>query len=191
MKLVPILAVSLISGLLLSGCQGKAVPEKKVVEQQALYPAYTVETITNASTLIVHGVVSKKGESFIHYSETNDGDYIESVFTPYTIRVTDCLKGEADKTVIYNQRGGETEDAIYTVHDGGEVEKGEEVLLFLNEVNVSWGSQGVYRIENGNTQIENRMLPTSLYSEDDDMYSEISFADFKALVSDYINETEE
>ena len=64
-------------------------------------------------------------------------------------------------------------------------------MLFLNEVNVSWGGQGVYRIENGNTQIENRMLPTSLYSEDDGMYSEISFADFKALVSDYINETEE
>ena len=61
----------------------------------------------------------------------------------------------------------------------------------MNEVNVSWGSQGVYRIENGNTQIENRMLPTAPYSADDGMYSEISFADFKALVSDYINEAEE
>lgn len=188
-KILKVIIIFIFCMSIFIGCQKESGSEKNIVEQSALHPAYTVETIVEASTLIVHGKVLNQGESFIYSAETNTGDTIDLVFTPMTIEVMDCLKGSAGETIVYNQRGGETETAIYQVDDGGEVEVGEEVVLFLNEVNVTWGEQGVYRIQDGNTMIENRMLPIAFYSDSSqNRYSEISFDDLKSLVLDYVNE---
>lgn len=189
MRILKVVSCFVILCIIFTSCAVKDISEKEIIEISAVHPAYTLETMTEAAETIVHGTVIEKGESFIHTSETNTGRIIESVFTPITISVTDCLKGDATETVVYNQRGGEIENKIYEFNDGGEVEVGEEVILFLNEVNVTWGGQGVYKIEDGNTTVENRMLPITLYSADSESaYSEISPADLKSLVLAYIDQ---
>lgn len=103
----------------------------------------------------------KAGKPYIYSIEREDGELppIEIMYTPYTIRVKECLKGKVSwgKTV-YNCPGGETDDLIYQVENVGEVEAGDEVLLFLCEENYGYGPAGVYIVEDGETRISNQVL---------------------------------
>ena len=188
-KTTSILVTLLLGASILTGCQNSILTEKTTIEEHPLHPEYTIETLVQASETIVHGIVIDQGDTFVHKTITTSGREIESVFTPMTIEVTDCLKGTAENVVIYNQRGGETDTTIYEVNDGGKVSIGDEVLIFLNEVGVTWGGQGVYIIDNGYTAIDSRMLSyTALANETENQLFEMSLIDLESLVSEYIDQ---
>ncbi len=194
MKLIAkVLSMIFIESCLLTSCNSTAVNEKNVIEGSSLSPAMTIETMTEAAKTIVHGIVVEQGEAYVHTEETEDAEItVSMIVTPMTIEVIDCLKGDVEtgETIVYIQRGGETDTTIQTVDDECAVSVGKEILIFLNEGNATWGAgQGVRKIQNGNTTIENRMLPAALYSENsENAYSEISLDDLKSLVLEYVNE---
>ena len=160
------LAVLMICSRLLAGCAQEAKTDKPVRHSVSDYPAFSLEYLTDDAAVIVHGTVKKAGKTFVRSVETSGGRTIEYAYTPYTIHVQDCLKGEVSRgKTVYHCPGGETEDMIYEEECVGEVEVGDEVLIFLHEENYGYGPEsygygpaGVYIIEDGKTYISNQVL---------------------------------
>lgn len=177
---------------MLSACNHQANSEKTVVQVDALYPKQTIESLAQEAETIVCGQVTGIGEAYLErvYLADGSGDYVEDPYTPITITVEDCLKGDSSlETVVYNQSGGEFADVVYKTNDGAEVETGDNILIFLSADGYTWGGQSVYFIEDGMTTIRNDMLPTAVLSdESESQTSEISLAELEELVLTYVNE---
>lgn len=131
----------------------KNASHKAVSEFEALYPIMLLEDLMTSSEVeyIVHGIVIKRQTAEMRKIPTiNGGGYFaERPETAVTVRVKEILKGTVTGgEIIYHEDGGEFENMIITP-EGGALQPGEEVILFLNKYGYGWGDQSVYRIQNG------------------------------------------
>ncbi len=173
------------------GCS--TVKEKEVFESHSIYLQMDMNMLSEEAQWIVHGTVIEKGETFLRKWEPVTEDSVDHAYTPYTIEVIDCLKGTIDgDTIVYNADGGETETAIYLDDGGGEVAVGDEVLIFLNEVGVSWGAQGVYVVKGGAVTVSSHILPNQMLSEGEAVQSyQVDVDDFIAFVRESVDTVRE
>lgn len=181
-----------LSIMMLSSCQNNTNPvqqnEKPVIESHTMHISLTLESIPEYAETIVHGTVSEKGDAYIYELKADDGDGTDMVFTPVYINVIDCYKGTPENgQVVYEQRGGETDEAIYMYNDGPDLEPGDEVIIFLNEANVSWGDQGVFVVKDGKVSIPSHMLPASYAANEDETYTECPVDDFEQMILETLN----
>ena len=123
----------------LAGCSQKSeeTVEKTIIKTTGMWRRYNLEEAVEAATTIVHGIVNTKSDTKYYDVETPEGEKISKIYyREVEIQVLDCIKGDPDaETVIYEEEGGETEDTIYICTDIHELQKGEEILIFLNETN--------------------------------------------------------
>jgi len=132
---------------------------KPVRHQTATYPYYEIEELAEKATTIVHGTVTRRGKAErikipvtteINATNINSNEYIESIETPVYIEIIEPLKlhQPEPKEILYMEEGGEL--ATYILEPpGGSLQKGDEIIIFLNQANHSWGSLGVLRVNNG------------------------------------------
>ncbi|MBB3108097.1 hypothetical protein FHS18_000125 [Paenibacillus phyllosphaerae] len=128
---------------------------KPVYHDSASYPYFETEQLMGEAEVVAHGVVKQRGKTEIvkipvtteiDVTKENEGKFVENVETPITIEVTEIIKGkEKKKNIIYMEEGGELEDRIVEP-DGGFLQEGDEVVVFLTEGGHSWGKQGVLRV---------------------------------------------
>lgn len=131
---------------------------KPVIHYTASYPAYEIEELTDQATTVIHGVVQKIGRTEIQQvplsteidiTDENKGKFLEIPETAVYITVKDSLKQkDAEPTeIVFKEEGGELQKQIIEP-DGGFLEVGDEVIIFLNESGHSWGSMGVLKVTN-------------------------------------------
>lgn len=131
---------------------------KPVIHNTASYPAYEIEELTDQAATVIHGVVQKIGETEIQkvplsteidITEENKGKFLEIPETPVYITVKDSLKQQDTEQTefVFKEEGGELQKQIIEP-DGGFLEVGDEVVIFLNDSGHSWGSMGVLKVSN-------------------------------------------
>lgn len=181
------LAVVIFGFCTLFGCN--AAQEKEIHKGHSVYLQMNLDLLSEEAEWIVHGVVTEKGETFLRKWEPVTERSIDHAYTPYTIEVIDCLKGKIDgDTIVYNAYGGETDDAIYLDDGGGEVFVGDEVLIFLNAVGVSWGAQGVYVVKDSIVTVSRHILPEQMRTEDESVQSyQLDISDFSDLIRESVD----
>ncbi|QGQ96540.1 hypothetical protein EHS13_17430 [Paenibacillus psychroresistens] len=163
--IVAVLAVCLTASLYFSylGHSEKAIEViKPVVHSSAVYTYIEMEDLIQQAEVVVNGIVKERGESQIvkipistemDVTNENEGKFLENVETPITIEVTEYIKNKENKsTIIYWEEGGELSDKI-VMPDHGFLQKGDEIILFLNESGHSWGAQGVLKVKDGKVSL--------------------------------------
>ena len=121
-----------------------------------------MEEAVEAATMIVHGIVNTKSDTKYYDVETPEGEKISKIYyREVEIQVLECIKGDPDaETVIYEEEGGETEYTIYICTDIHELQKGEEILIFLNETNKLIAPLALFIVdENQQIQVGSYILP--------------------------------
>ncbi|OWA37271.1 hypothetical protein B9G55_04180 [Saccharibacillus sp. O16] len=141
---------------------------KLVVQEQATYPAFSLEEMTNQASQIVYGTAVEREKTKIikipvstefDTDDTNQGKLLEESVTEVKIQVEELIKGadhQENAIVTYNESGVRT------------LQKGNKVVLFLNEAGFTWGEQGVLRVTDYNR------ITTNSY-DDEKTYSLSSF----------------
>ncbi|OWR31447.1 hypothetical protein CDO73_06885 [Saccharibacillus sp. O23] len=123
---------------------------KFAIQEQATYPAFSLEEMTDQASQIVYGtVVGREKTKTIKIpvntgfdtDDTNQGKFLEETVTEVKIQVEELIKGAANQ-----------ENAIVTYNESGvrALHKGDKVVLFLNEAGFTWGEQGVLRVTEDN-----------------------------------------
>ncbi len=150
--------------VMLAGCSQKSeeTVEKTIIKTTGMWRRYNLEEAVEAATTIVHGIVNTKSDTKYYDVETPEGEKISKIYyREVEIQVLDCIKGDPDaETVIYEEEGGETEDTIYICTDIHELQKGEEILIFLNETNKLIAPLALFIVdENQQIQVGSYILP--------------------------------
>ncbi|GEM_PF-4733026 len=123
---------------------------KFAVQEQATYPAFSLEEMTDQASQIVYGTVVGREKTKIikipvtaefDTEVTNQGKFLEETVTEVNIQVEEAIKGTANP-----------KNAIVTYNESGvkALRKGDKVVLFLNEAGFTWGEQGVLRVTDDN-----------------------------------------
>ncbi len=168
-----------------TGMTGESIAsaEKTVVLSQGLYPEYTFEEACREANRIVIGTVIEVAEPTL-YQVVPDRDLYEAS-TAFTLSVETTIKGEHEDTVIFKQEGGETEDKIYKVEGIELPEKGDRLLLFLNERGlIITPDFGLDVDSNGN--IVTTHFPEGYLSTATADSNTISADDYAGLIKDYL-----
>lgn len=143
-KFLSLFITSIILGIMLSNFVSSAQP---VVHQGTIYEEHDLKELVQQADTVIYGKVWKKGEAEKIQIRLDDGEIVEDVRTEIEIKVKENLKGSSEgKIVKYIQYGGEVEGIIYE-SDGGVLEKGEELIIFLNEYGFNWGEQSLLRVD--------------------------------------------
>ena len=158
MKKIKISLAIFLVVILLSACgnymeikevtEESKLPEKEIIVMDSFtsyvgYNSYQ-EALQGAET-VVYGTVKEIGEPF----SLNFGDektIIKAYYTPITIEVIECIKGDVNgTTIVYNAKGAEFDDVIYDyqAYDTLEIEVGDKLLVYLSENNRSISPQCV------------------------------------------------
>jgi hypothetical protein len=160
---VTVLAACVVAGIYYPflGYSNKVI--KPVVHDTSSYPQFELEELADQAVVVAQGFVKKRGKTQIvkipvtteiDVTKENEGKFLENVETPITIEVTDSIKDkEKKRTITYMEEGGELADRIVEP-DGGLLQEGDEVVIFLNKAGHSWGSQGVLRVNNNKVALQ-------------------------------------
>ncbi|MDO3412412.1 hypothetical protein QWJ34_21790 [Saccharibacillus sp. CPCC 101409] len=139
---------------------------KIIVKDQATYPAFTLHEMTDHADRIVYGTVVKRENTKkikipvtteFDVDDRNAGKFIEETVTEVKIQVEEPIKDtnenqlksldkQGNTIITYNEAGGDA-GAYFIEPEGGALQEGEKVIVFLNEAGFTWGSQGVLRVE--------------------------------------------
>jgi hypothetical protein len=143
---------------------GDANVSKPVIKNSATYVEFDLVTLTNKADYVVHGIVTKRDKSKkvkipisteIDIDDRNKGKFLETVETEVTLEVIDSIKNKDNKkSIIFNEEGGEMENAIIEP-PGGALKIGDEVIIYLNQAGHSWGGQGILKIIDGKIKVNN------------------------------------
>ncbi|WP_273123345.1 hypothetical protein [Bacillus weihaiensis] len=130
---------------------------KNQIDAQAIYPQYTLEELVNTADIIVYGKVKTKDKpkkNKFTIGSDEKAEIVEEVKTGVQIKVKKSIKNDQDLKVInYIEDGGEI-DGITYMPEEGLLEKGEEVIIFVNKEGYAWGPQSVIRVNNGKVDVE-------------------------------------
>lgn len=110
------------------------------VPVSAKYPPMNIESLSKQADVVVEGVVVKRGASQVTKIPTviPDGQFAEFPETPIEIRIVERIKGkDTPATVTYWEAGGDF-PTKKMIPEGGQLQPGDKVLLFLNEAGHSW-----------------------------------------------------
>jgi len=113
------------------------------------YMIYTnLDQLYNVSKLVIHGVVES---SKLNVTFDAQGIDMPDVYTEFTIRIIDVLKGDyIEPTIFVSQMGGTYRGAVFRVKDDPLMKVGDEVVLYLNNRHgICGGPQGRFQIING------------------------------------------
>lgn len=139
------------------------ITEHIVYGNTADYPKLSLKQLTNMASYIVNAKVADIGETVNHkvsVSLTGNQDDTEkdlyTPVTPVTLEIQAALKGKCNSgRIVYYEYGGVTESYVQAP-DGYSMEKGMEVILFLNNDGFNWGAQSIFPV-NDNYVILNSM----------------------------------
>ena len=164
-------------------------PETDKMVQQIIvdYPLFTVDYLCEDADAAVRGIVAEKGKTFILETDHGDGWVTRQAFTPVFIDVITCFKGDtAGRRVVYFERGGETEDTLYSVYgEGDPLQPGEEIFIFLNEYGIGYGSQGIFRVdENAAVSVLNSSMPSGFPVDTEKLRTTIPAEQLEKLIFD-------
>lgn len=177
-----------LTAALLSGCEKQIVPAG-----EKLYPYRTLEEAAEEAEVVLYGVIeSTDGKTVVNRVDLSGGSVYEEAFTETTIRVRQVLKSdgrEIGDTYVFKVPGGETWTKIFL--SDHEFHKSDEVVIFLNQSNVTFGPDDVYRFSDGSTEVPVDKLPASaqnaLSSEAGSGASvPVSTEDFLALIESFV-----
>ncbi|MCR8655732.1 hypothetical protein [Paenibacillus endoradicis] len=153
-----VLALLIILGLLTSKILSSST--FTVVNSDASYPAMSLEELSIEADKIFQGIVIKRGQSKlikVPYStdlEVNiksEGKYFEFAVTKVEIKVTVPIKNtQKNEIIVYMEDGGTINNKTYISGDG-QLQVGQEILIFSNEAGYSWGAQSLYSISEKDT----------------------------------------
>ena len=92
----------------------------------------------------------------------------------------------AARRVVYFERGGETEDTLYSVYgEGDPLQPGEEIFIFLNEYGIGYGSQGIFRVdENAAVSVLNSSMPSGFPVDTEKLRTTIPAEQLEKLIFD-------
>lgn len=148
----------ILSGLILNSIKNplnKESNEIPILESTAVYPKFTIPSITDEAAYIIQAKVIEKGDTVmkemtVSFTE-NPNEATETIsypITPITLKVEDVIKGELSEDIfVYYEDGGKTSEYIQ-LPDGFFMEEGMDIILFLNKEGYCWGSQSMFPIIN-------------------------------------------
>lgn len=159
-KLVIIFVILLCSAFLLVGsawylARAKQVsPDLPVRHNTVLYPSLSLPELTASASIVVRAEVVRVGDTIlkeipVSLSEdmTTAGGSIGIPVTPVTLAVRFAIKGDTPgKKLTYYEDGGQT-DTYIQLPNGYAMEKGMEVILFLNADGYGWGAQSIFPVD--------------------------------------------
>lgn len=129
----------MLTGMLVSGCS--SVPEETTQVVSGSMVELTQQEMITRSSLVAIGSVSEISDAF-QIKPVNGGD--PSVFTDYTVEVSDILRGELDSDTVSVRIQGGTANGMTTIaEEAPELEKGQTYLLYLYQP----GRGGSYNTE--------------------------------------------
>lgn len=130
---------AMLTGVLVSGCG--SVPEETTQVVSGSMVELTQQEMITRSSLVAIGSVSEISDAF-QIKPVNGGD--PSVFTDYTVEVSDILRGELDSDTVSVRIQGGTANGMTTIaEEAPELEKGQTYLLYLYQP----GRGGSYNTE--------------------------------------------
>lgn len=152
-----LIATSLVSMLLLTGCtsigatdtqleQANNVKQEKILtaEKSGILPKYSYDDLLEKSSVIATVQFVETSEPFEIQSTSGS----TSIFTDYTMKVVDSIKGKVtpDDEIIVRLEGGQVEDLNVIVRENPELESKTPILLFLYQPGMggSYNTQGDY-----------------------------------------------
>lgn len=92
----------------------------------------SLEEAVEAADMIVYAEVTGKGE--VHRAEVNFGRIMTTVcYTDTEVKVIECLKGDAEKTLTVKDAGGDVNGTRYYVYGSVPLTEGDKALLFLTD----------------------------------------------------------
>ncbi|WP_282020496.1 hypothetical protein [Planomicrobium okeanokoites] len=143
LKFLSLFISSIILGVMLSNFVSSAQP---IVHQGTIYEEKNLKELVQQADTVIYGEVWKKGEAEKLQITLDDGEVVEDVRTEIEIKVKENIKGSSEgKIVKFIQYGGEVDGIIYE-SDGGVLEKGDEIIIFLNEYGFNWGEQSLLKL---------------------------------------------
>jgi|GEM_PF-4305371 len=166
--IIALAAAIFAGGLIYDNGGNQAISKlKPVIHSTSDYPYLEIGELAEEAAFIVHGIVENRGKTVktripisieIDVNKDNEGQYIEEVETPISIKVISAVKPKtfAETEVVYMEEGGELPTVIIKP-SGGALQEGDEVVLFLNEAGRSWGSLGVLKVSDGKVSVIERM----------------------------------
>jgi hypothetical protein len=137
--------------------RGDFSEEEGVNLEQVMYVSYlhtfNLTELKEKSELVIHGVIES---SVVDANFDPNGIELPDVYTKFTIKIKDVLKGShTEDTIIVTQRGGTYNEATFRVKDDPLMTKGDEVVLYLayspltESYMIIGGPQGRYQIQDG------------------------------------------
>ncbi len=121
--LMPIAVVLVLPGLYLGGI----IPMS--VNTEAWSPVYTDEKLAKYSDLIIHGTLTDSYSYVEWYVSGNVA--VPSVYTVWTIEHSETLKGGAGDKTEFVVNGGTYNNIVQDVMHKTELNKGDDVIVFL------------------------------------------------------------
>lgn len=115
----------------------------------ASYMIYNnLDELYNVSKLVIWGVVES---SKLNATFDAQGIDMPDIYTKFTIRIKDVLKGDySEPTIFVYQKGGTYRGAVFREKDNPLMEVGDEVVLYLNsKYRICGGPQGRFQIVDG------------------------------------------
>ncbi|OUP80048.1 hypothetical protein B5F07_21300 [Lachnoclostridium sp. An169] len=118
------------------------------------YPEMTLEELAERSEYIVYGKVQKVKDRDLpavlrDLLGTGDGEEPSIPVTPVEIQVEQMLKGERESNrIIYYQDGG-IRDGSMILPSGFPLEKGDQIIVFLDENGEGYGYRSEFPVDEG------------------------------------------
>ncbi|WP_405159196.1 hypothetical protein [Paenibacillus sp. FSL H8-0283] len=130
---------------------GKVEARGETVSEKIYLPKTNNELISNSS---------EQSSYNLDFTKQEEVTYVEDLYTDISVKIITPIKMDGkiagagyrmtmeEQTILYKEEGGETEN-LRIVPDGGELNEGDEVILFTNHVGKSWGPQSVLKVIDG------------------------------------------
>lgn len=115
------------------------------------WTVHNVTELSNHAKLVIRGVVES---SKVNATFDPQGIDMPDVYTKFTIRIKEVLKGDySEPTIVVDQKGGTYRGSVWTVKNDPLMKEGDEVILYLNwcvdRYRIYGGPQGRFQIVDG------------------------------------------
>ena len=148
--LIPIAVVLVLPGMYFGGI----IPMSVVTESYS--PVFSNEELAEYSGTIVHGTLADSS-SYVEW-RVSGSVAVPSVYTVWTLEQIESFKGEGSKTVDFVVDGGTYNNIVQKAMHDTELNKGEEVVVFLlkdtdsvykDNYYLTGIESGIYKIKDG------------------------------------------